>query len=85
MSVEAYIEATRDLYPKAIYRELIRMAKTYRETIRQKDSVMTGLYELDKEAGLARSKFDIVAARQIEVEAMLLQAQRTVQDYPLEN
>ncbi len=84
-SVEAYIEATRDLYPKAIRRELVRMAKTYRETIRQKDSVMTGLHGLEESADLARSKFDIVAAKQIEVEALMLQAQRTIEDYPVED
>jgi len=84
-SVEAYVEATRELYPKAIRRELERMAKTYRETIRQKDSVMTGLYELDKGADLARSKFDIVSAKQLEVEALMLQSQRTIEDYPVDD
>jgi len=84
-SVEAYVEATRELYPKAIRRELNRMSKTYRETIRQKDSVMAGLHELEKDGDLARSKFDIVAAKQIEVEALLLQAQRTITDYRVED
>lgn len=61
------------------------MSKTYRETIRQKDSVMAGLHELEKDGDLARSKFDIVAAKQIEVEALLLQAQRTITDYRVED
>ena len=46
---------------------------------------MAGLHELEKDGDLARSKFDIVAAKQIEVEALLLQAQRTITDYRVED
>jgi len=82
-NAENYIEHTREMYPKVLWPELSRMAKVFHETIRQKDSVMVGQYRLAKAAGLGRSKFDIVAAKQIEIEAQRLQALRTLEDYPL--
>jgi len=84
-SVETYIEQTKGLYPKVLREELARIAKVNHDTIKQKDSGMTGFFALEQKAGLARSKFDIVAAKQLEVEAQRLQALRSLEDYPLEN
>lgn len=80
-SVDAYVRETRGLYRKLLPLELERMAKIYEETIRQKDSVLPGLYALERAAPLGRSKFDVLAARQIDVEAQYLQAQRALDDY----
>lgn len=83
-SVETYIEQTKGLYPKVLREELARIAKVNLDTIKQKDSGMTGFFALEQKTGLARSKFDIVAAKQLEVEAQRLQALRVLEDYPLE-
>ena len=83
-SVENYIEQTGGLYPKVLREELTRVAKVNHDTIKQKDSGMTGFFALAESTGLARSKFDIVAAKQLEVEAQRLQALRVLEDYPLE-
>ena len=83
-SAERYIEETRSIYKEVVPAEMRRMAKVYLETIRQKDSVMTALFELEKAKGLAWSKFDIVAAKQIQVESLRLQLLRTLEDNPME-
>ncbi|MBW7896433.1 MAG: extracellular solute-binding protein [Opitutaceae bacterium] len=80
-SAAAYVEKTRDIYPRVLVPELQRMADVHQETIRQKDSVMTGLYMLNRAAGPGRSRFDIVAAKQLEVEAQRLQSLQAIADY----
>ena len=84
-SADAYIAQTRPLYPKTLTEEMERVSKVFHYTVRQKDSVMTGLYELNREAGLAHSKFDIVAAKQLEVEAQKLQAIRAIAEFKAKN
>jgi raffinose/stachyose/melibiose transport system substrate-binding protein len=80
-SAGAYVEKTRDIYPRVLVPELQRMADVHHETIRQKDSVMAGLYMLNRDQGPGRSRFDIVAAKQLEVEAQRLQSLRALADY----
>jgi len=77
----AYIEHTEPLYKRAVPQELTRMAKVYQATTRQKDSVLAALYQLEKDEGLARSKFDIVASKQLQVEAQRLQILRSLEDH----
>ena len=56
-SADAFIAKTRGLFDKAYVDELIRLARINHETLRQKDSVLTGLYQLEQASGLARAKF----------------------------
>jgi raffinose/stachyose/melibiose transport system substrate-binding protein len=81
-SVDNFIAQTRDIYDRTFHTELARLSRISHETLRQKDSVLAGLYQLDKPAGLARSKFDRLAANQLEIEAQRLQNLRTLEDYP---
>lgn len=80
-SVDAYIAKTKPIYNEVLPPELARMAKVFRDTIRQKDSVMAGLYQAEPPAALARTKFDVLAAKQLDVESQQLQAYRTLEDY----
>lgn len=80
-SAAAYVEKTRGIYPRVLVPELQRMADVHHETIRQKDSVITGLYMLSRDRKPARSRFDLVAAKQLEVEAQRLQSLRAIADY----
>lgn len=81
-NADNYIKETQGMYPKVLTGELKRMAKVYHDTIRQKDSAMVGLFAVEQKQGLAHAKFDIVAGKQLEVEASQLQALRTMEDYP---
>jgi len=45
--------------------------------------VLAGLYHLEQASGLARAKFDRLAANQLTVEADRLQTLRTLADYPV--
>lgn len=81
-SADAYIAGTRRIYDRIVPEELTRLAHINHETLRQKDSVLAGLYQLEHAAGLARAKFDRLAANQLEVEAQRLQTLRTLADYP---
>lgn len=80
-SAETFVGKTEPRYARVIPQELARMAKVFHVTTRQKDSVLTALYEKSKAGELARSKFDIVAAKQLQVEAQRLQIERTLEDY----
>ncbi|MFI5356476.1 MAG: hypothetical protein ACHQ4G_03990, partial [Opitutales bacterium] len=80
-SVDAYIARTKDIYQAQIPPEVARLAKVFKDTVRQKDSVMVGLFESERAGVLARQKFDVLAARQLAVEAQQLQAERTLADY----
>ncbi len=82
-SADAYITKTRGLYDRAYREELERVAHVSLTTVRQKDSVLAGLYQLERPAGLGRAKFDRMAANQLTVEADRLQNLRTLADYPL--
>lgn len=81
-SVANFIEHTRDIYDTVFRSELARLARASNETIRQKDSVIAGLFQVGKASGLAGSKFDRLAANQLEIEAQRLQNLRTLEDYP---
>lgn len=80
-SAEKYVEETESLYADVVPGELARIAKVYQATTKQKDSVLTAFYEKSKVGGLARSKFDLVAAKQLQIEAQRLQIMRTLDDY----
>jgi raffinose/stachyose/melibiose transport system substrate-binding protein len=82
-SADAFIARTHGLFDQAYWGELERLARISHETLRQKDSVLAGLYHLERPAGLARAKFDRLAANQLTVEADRLQSLRTLADYPL--
>lgn len=80
-SAEAFVEQTQPRYAQVVPAELARMVKVFQTTSRQKDSVLTALHEKAKADGLARSKFDIVGAKQLQVDAQRLQIERTLADF----
>ena len=82
-SADAYIAGTRRLYDEINREELVRLARVNLGTLRQKDSVLAGIFQLERGIGLARGKFDRLAANQLTVEAERLQTLRTLADYPL--
>lgn len=79
-SAEAYVNATENRSIQVIAAELARIAKVYQTTSRQKDSVLTALHHQAALATLARSKFDIVAAKQLQVDAQRMQFERALED-----
>ena len=81
-NADTFIERSQGQFGRAYVDEFSRLARVSRETLRQKDSVLAGLFRLEKSAGLARGKFDRVAASQLTVEAERLQTLRTLEDYP---
>ncbi len=81
-SADAFIGQARGPFDRAYRDELVRLAHINHETLRQKDSVLAGLYQLESGAALARAKFDRVAANQLTVEAERLRSLRTLADYP---
>ena len=81
-SADAFIAKTRGLYDRAYREELARVAHINLATLRQKDSVLAGLYQLERAGGLARAKFDRMASSQLTVEAVRLQSLRVLADYP---
>jgi raffinose/stachyose/melibiose transport system substrate-binding protein len=81
-SADAFIARTRGIFDRIYPEELARLAHISHETLRQKDSVLAGLYHLERERGLGRAKFDRLAANQLTVEADRLQTLRTLADYP---
>lgn len=81
-SADAFIARTHGLFDQAYREELVHLAHISHETLRQKDSVLAGLYHLEQPPGLARAKFDRLAANQLTVEAERLQTLRTLADYP---
>ncbi|MCC6416435.1 MAG: extracellular solute-binding protein [Opitutaceae bacterium] len=80
-SAETFVEQTQARYAEVVPAELTRMAKVFQATLRQKDSVLTALHHQTTDGQLARSKFDIVAAKQLQVEAQRLQIERTLADH----
>lgn len=82
-SADAFIARTHRLFDQAYADELKRLARINHETLRQKDSVLAGLYHVEQAGGLARAKFDRLAANQLTVEADRLQTLRTLADYPV--
>lgn len=81
-SADAFIAKTHGRYDRLYVNELRRLAHVNRETLREKDSVLAGFYQLERPTGLARAKFDRLAANQLTVEAERLQTLRTLADYP---
>ena len=81
-SADAFIAQARGPFDLAYRDELVRLAHVNHETLRQKDSVLAGLYQLEQGTGLARAKFDRLAANQLMVEAERLRSLRTLEDYP---
>jgi raffinose/stachyose/melibiose transport system substrate-binding protein len=82
-SADAYIAATHRLYDQINSDELARLARVSLATLRQKDSVLAGVFQLERGTVLAHGKFDRLAAHQLTVEAERLQTLRTLADYPL--
>ena len=81
-SADAFIGRTHRRFDQVFRVELERLAHINHETLRQKDSVLAGLYQLERPAGLAHAKFDRLAANQLKVEAERLQDLRALADYP---
>lgn len=79
-SADAFIAQTETLYDRSALEEIVRMARVGLATVRQRDSVLVGLYFHNGE--LARSKFDRLAASQLDSEVLRLQGLRTLADYP---
>jgi raffinose/stachyose/melibiose transport system substrate-binding protein len=80
-SADNYISRTSTLYDRAVLEEINRIIRVTHETVRQRDSVLAGLYHVEPPA--PRSKFDRLAASQLDSEIQRLQALRVLEDYPL--
>lgn len=81
-SADAFIAQSSGPFDRTYREELERLTRVSRDTLRQKDSVIAGFYQLEHGTGLARAKFDRLAANQLTVEAERLRALRTLADYP---
>lgn len=81
-SADAFIDRLEPVSDRSMPEELARVARVNLTTLRQRDSVLAGLYQHHPGSGLARSKFDRLAASQLDSEAQRLQALRTIEDYP---
>ncbi|MEO6874641.1 MAG: extracellular solute-binding protein [Opitutaceae bacterium] len=81
-SADAFIAKTRGQFDVIYPEELARLAHVNHETLRQKDSVLAGLFQLERTSGYAHAKFDRLAANQLTVEADRLQTLRVLADYP---
>ncbi|MCF7688086.1 MAG: extracellular solute-binding protein [Cephaloticoccus sp.] len=79
-SADRYIAATQPLYDEAVPGELTRLARIGLDTVRQRDSVLAGLYFSTVQG--PHSKFDRLSASQLDSEAQRLQELRTLEDYP---
>ncbi len=83
-SADNFIRQSAPLYDQTAVKELARVARVGLVTLRQRDSVMAALY-FRHDGGLARSKFDRLAAGQLDSEVQRLQCLRTLEDYPAKN
>ncbi len=79
-SADNYIARTSGQYDRLVVEELARLARITLDTVRQRDSVLAGLYHAAPP--VARSKFDRLAASQLDSEIQRLQSLRTLEDYP---
>lgn len=82
-SADAFIDRLEPVADRSMPQEMTRIARVNLTTLRQRDSVLAGLYFHRPPAGLARSKFDRLAASQLDSEAQRLQSLRTIEDYPV--
>ncbi len=80
-NVDAFIAEAAPLYSQAYREEILRQTKMHLVTIRQKDSVLAGVYQREKAAPLARTKFDRLVANQLEVEIKRLQGLQALKSY----
>ncbi len=80
-SADNYITRTSAQYDRAVIEEINRIVRVTHDTVRQRDSVLAGLYHTAPPA--PRSKFDRLAASQLDSEVQRLQALRVLEDYPL--
>jgi len=81
-SADRFIAQTQDQYEQGIGEEILRVARITHETVRQRDSVLAGLFHAGPAGDPARAKFDRLAASQLDSEAQRLQGLRTLEDYP---
>ena len=81
-SADVFIDRLEPVADRSMAEELARVARVNLTTLRQRDSVLAGLYFRPPTPGSARSKFDRLAASQLDSEAQRLQALRTIEDYP---
>jgi len=81
-SADVFIDKIEPVCNRGMPVEMARIARVNLTTLRQRDSVLAGLYHFNPADGLARSKFDRLAASQLDSEAQYLQALRTLEDYP---
>jgi hypothetical protein len=81
-SADRFIEAIEPFCDLGAGEELARVTRVTLTTLRQRDSVLAGLYRQYNASGLARTKFDRLAASQLDSEAQRLQGLRTLEDYP---
>lgn len=81
-SADAFIARLEPAADRSMPQELLRVARVNLTTLRQRDSVLAGLYHHHPDSGLARSKFDRLVASQMDSEVQRLQMLRTVEDYP---
>lgn len=79
-SADRFIEAIEPLCDLGAGEELAHIARVTLTTLRQRDSVLAGLYRQNNASGLARTKFDRLAASQLDSEAQRLQGLRTLED-----
>lgn len=80
-SADTYIDRTAAQYDRAVHAEIARVTRVTLDTVRQRDSVLAGLYQVEGPG--PRSKFDRLAASQLDSEIQRLQALRVLEDHPL--
>lgn len=80
-NADTFIARTATQYDRAVHEEIARAARVTLDTVRQRDSVLAGLYH--SEAPAPRSKFDRLAASQLDSEIQRLQGLRVLEDHPL--
>lgn len=80
-NADNFINATEPVFQRTAVQELARVARVVLVTLKQRDSVLTALYFRNR-GDLARSKFDRLAASQLDSEVQRLQGLRTVEDHP---
>ncbi len=80
-NVDAFVNETSARFSLAYRDEILRQTKMHLVTIREKDSVLVGVYEREKAGPLARTKFDRLVANQLEVEVKRLQGLQALENY----
>ncbi|MBK8857050.1 MAG: extracellular solute-binding protein [Opitutaceae bacterium] len=81
-NADAFIDRYESACNEKMPVEMARITRVNLTTLRQRDSVLAGLYHQHAGDALARTKFDRLVASQLDSEAQRLQTLRTLEDHP---